>query len=34
VALIRRDEQGAYFVLRLTPRLWLIVGRWSADRIR
>jgi hypothetical protein len=28
----RKDEQGRYFVLNLTPRLWFIFGRWNDRR--
>ena len=31
---IHRDQDGWFFRLWLTPRTWLVIGRWNRERAR
>ncbi len=30
--MFKRDADGVYFTLRLSPRVWFVIGRWNAAR--
>lgn len=30
--MIRRDADGWFLRFWLTPRIWIVVGRWNRDR--
>jgi hypothetical protein len=31
--MLHRDEDGWFFRLWLSPRIWFVIGRWNRERV-